>query len=365
MFRMLNCVERPNWDTTNPFEFGRPVAESKASVFAGRQDIVRELESAILNSDVPPALLLHGPRRMGKSSILRQLPRLLGPDFAVAEVPELDLANAATFESPGRFLFVLSRAIAGGLRRRHVLAEAPAETAFDGRPHAAFDDWLRGVERELPGKLRMLVCFDEYESLHQRAERGTAWVDDLLDTMRHWLQHHPRLVLLFTGVRTFSDLGERWTRRFVSVRSVRVSFLPRADLIPILTRPLPDFGLVWSQGTLDALLDATAGQPFLTQAMAYELVQHLNDSDRREATLADIGAVERVVYSRAREYLVGVWQDATPEGQAILRAVLRRTAIPEDPRARRILREMELLDDQSRFRVPLVERWMRDNEAAL
>ncbi len=48
----------------------------------------------------------------------------------------------------------------------------------------------------------------------------------------------------------------------------------------------PEFDQIYTAGALDALLDATAGQPFLTQAVAFELVQYLNEGQRREATPA-------------------------------------------------------------------------------
>ena len=52
---------------------------------------------------------------MGKTSILKQLPRLLGPDFAPALV---DCQNAAVTESVATLLRYLSRALSAGVQRR-------------------------------------------------------------------------------------------------------------------------------------------------------------------------------------------------------------------------------------------------------
>ena len=65
----------------NPFVFGNAVVETENNVFVGRHDIVRKIEASILNTDQAPTLLLHGARRMGKTSILNQLSRLLGSRF--------------------------------------------------------------------------------------------------------------------------------------------------------------------------------------------------------------------------------------------------------------------------------------------
>src|SRR5439155_10272408 len=90
----------------NPFIFGNPVKEQQASVFSGRQDVVRQVEECILGTRQTPTLLLYGPRRMGKSSILNQLPRLLGPDFAPAL---LDCQNPAVTGRSATLLRYLTR----------------------------------------------------------------------------------------------------------------------------------------------------------------------------------------------------------------------------------------------------------------
>ncbi len=88
-------------EVPNPFIFGNPVKEQQANVFSGRQEIVRQLEESILAARQAPTLLLYGPRRMGKTSILNQLPRLLGPDFAPAM---LDCQNPAATGSAATLL---------------------------------------------------------------------------------------------------------------------------------------------------------------------------------------------------------------------------------------------------------------------
>src|SRR5207302_8398112 len=144
---------------------------------------------------------------------------------------------------------------------------------------------------------------------------------DFLDAFRHALHHRARLVLIFTGAHTFEDQGPQWTDRFLSAWRLRVSFLTREELIPLLTDPMPRFDLplsdprprftmTYAPGALDRILDAANGQPFLTQAIAFELVQFLNEQQRAQATLADVEtAIARALVS-AGEYFANVWLDA-------------------------------------------------------
>jgi AAA+ ATPase superfamily predicted ATPase len=322
-------------------------------VFTGRQDIVRQVEASLLGARRTPTLLLHGPRRMGKSSILCQLPRLLGPDFAPALV---DCQNPAVTGNPATLLHYLARELSAGLQRRRVTVPAPRREELEREPFAAFDGWLDGVEGALPERMQSLLCLDEYESLQRALDAG--WGGQLLDFLRHTLQHRRRLALLFTGARTFEDQGPEWTHRFVSARRVRVSFLRREEVLPLLTPPVPGFDLTYATGAQDRIFAMTNGQPFLTQAVAYELVQLLNEQHRKEATLADVGeAVARALIS-ASEYFANVWFDAGTEGQAILRAVARREVAPDHPKARAWLQEHDVLDSSAEFAVPMVRQWV-------
>jgi hypothetical protein len=110
------AVERR--ETPNPFIFGNPVDERSANVFAGRQDVARQIEESLLGARQSPALLLHGPRRMGKSSILKQLPRLLGADFAPALLDCQNPSVGGNEASTASLLRYLSASLSEGLQRR-------------------------------------------------------------------------------------------------------------------------------------------------------------------------------------------------------------------------------------------------------
>jgi hypothetical protein len=339
----------------NPFVFGDPVHETEQNVFAGRHDVVEQIEESVVGARHAPTLVLYGPRRMGKTSILNQLPRLLGPDFAPALV---DCQNPACREGKAALLRYLSRVLAESLARRRVVMPSLELSALERQPFAAFDDWLNAVERSTPERMRMLLCLDEYESLQDTLAAG--WGAELLDDLRHWLQHRPRLLVMFTGAHTFEQLGPLWTGHFVSSRRIRVGFLTREEVLPLLTSPIPEFNMTYARGALDAILAATSGQPFLTQAVAFELVEVLNQQRRREALPEDVEQAIIGALSKGGEYFANVWNDAGEDGRAILRAVATGETSPDWREARRRLQEQEVLNDAGKFAVPMVERWVRE-----
>ena len=60
----------------NPFQYGNPLRSDRANLFRGRQKFADEIVRLILDRN-RPTLVLHGPRRCGKTSFLYNLPRLL------------------------------------------------------------------------------------------------------------------------------------------------------------------------------------------------------------------------------------------------------------------------------------------------
>ena len=67
----------------------------------------------------------------------------------------------------------------------------------------------------------------------------------------------------------------------------------------------------------------THGQPFLTQCVAYELVDRLNAANRKYADPAAVDAAATMALEAG---------DAGPDGQAALRALLQTAPRPPRPR---------------------------------
>ena len=184
--------------------------------------------------------------------------------------------------------------------------------------------------------------------------------DRLLDWLRHRTQHDMRYCLLFSGVRTFSEMGPAWTGRFPNAYRVPVGHLSRDEATQLLTRPVEDFSLVYGGRSMEIILDATAGQPYLTQAAAFELVLLLNDEHRKMALDADSEAALRAVFISGDSYFFNYWTDMGSDGRALVFALARGETPPVSPRAERWLREHLVLDQSQRFVTPLFGQWVRE-----
>jgi len=278
------------------------------------------------------------------------LPRLLGPDFVPCTV---DCQNQALVVSPAEFFAYTSRRIVHALSKRGMPGQPVAVGELAYNPFVVFDRWLTNIQHVLGPRMRILVCFDEYERLARALEAG--WGLALFDSLRHIIQHHEKIAFLFSGVHTFEQMGPIWTDTFISARRIRVSFLRRDEIVPLLTAPVPEFDMSYAPRSVDLIFDKTKGQPCLTQGLASELVDLLNEDGRREARPEDVlEAANRSLETTCAEYLANVWHDAGKEGQEILAAAIRGGRIPEHPAAERWLRDNDIMDERGVIVVPMV-----------
>jgi hypothetical protein len=236
------------------------------------------------------------------------------------------------------------------------------------------------IPRSRPLRLRIAPAEDVQSPLRREPIepilRGSGVaLQELLPLQRGDLAHESVAIgPAFVGVGQVAKGGTQ-----DSARRVRVSLLHLDDVRPLLTKPIPEFDLNYAPSAVDAVIAATRCQPFLVQAVAFELVQYLNEQQRKEAAPADAETAITRALESGGEYFANVWSDAGKEGQAILREIAFRGVAADVRRlksmtngsqslltsaataARKWLREHDVLDDSDQFAVPMMARWVREN----
>jgi hypothetical protein len=144
------------------------ILESK--VFKGRRDVFVMLERELTGiAESRPSLLLYGARRSGKTSVLRQLPARLGPDYVPVEI---DLQSGATASGPtGLMGYIAGRIVDNAVNFRRVRLPALKPAALEADPYLAFLNWLGEAEKTL-GSKKILLNLDEYERLQEMVLDG-------------------------------------------------------------------------------------------------------------------------------------------------------------------------------------------------
>src|SRR5438128_878710 len=97
----------------NPYIAGSPVTVSE--MFFGRADVFDFVRQALVGRHRDNVIVLYGQRRTGKTSILYQLQRQLGPRYVCAFI----VLHALALDSLGGALWELATSIIRVLRREH------------------------------------------------------------------------------------------------------------------------------------------------------------------------------------------------------------------------------------------------------
>jgi hypothetical protein len=325
-------VERSRRRVINPYVAGNPVL---GSLFVGREEILRQLEELWLNPAQVDSVLLYGHRRMGKSSILKNLPDRL--DSARNWVVQFNL-QTVNRANTGSLLYDLASAMGDKLPRSQASApNLPPEQAFHANFQRAFNQWLDALEPRLANH-RFIVAIDEYELLE--AAMAAGHVDpELIPYLRGVIQSRPWLVLALAGLYTLQEKSEDyWHPLFASIKPRKVSFLSAAATKRLLTQPTDDFPLDYSPDCLAEIVRLTHGQPYLVQLIGQNLVGHFNrqvyEGERDPDQPLALEDLEAVIHSPSffedgHAYFSGVWaqaDDEPPGQQAILRALAPRSA---------------------------------------
>ena len=380
----------------HPYIIGNPV---EGSLFVGREDILRQLEEFWTQENQLQSVVLFGHRRMGKTSILKNVNTCLGDGVKLAYVNLLDVGNAP--QGVGEVLMAICDKVA-----EIVKISTPTDEDLLNLPYPTFRRFLRQVEKVLvtppnppllrggenpqtplkkegtppnpplvrggentqtplkkegtppnPPLLRggegLIIALDEFEIIENLINAGK--IDkDFMGMLRSRVQSSPKIAFAFAGLHTLEEMTEDYFNPFfASIIPIRVGFLSRGSTAQLLANPHEDFLLDYQREALDFIYDLTSGQPYLVQLVGFQLVRRYNqqvfETGKSRDPLFTVADVEAVIndpdfYQRGRYYFTGVWGQAEQDapGQTDILQVL---APHREGLAVEIVRERTGLDE--------------------
>lgn len=148
----------------------------------------------------------------------------------------------------------------------------------------------------------------------------------ILSFLRVIFQTYQWLVMAFAGLHTLQEMTyDYWNPLFVSVKSIKVSFLSHYSALQLIQNPIP---IPYTEEAMNQIMLLTNNQPFLIQVICQELVQKYNECLMQGTRLSafTLDMIESLVnnpeffsqVSMASGYFNGVWEQATyskPDGQ--------------------------------------------------
>ncbi|HAN72995.1 MAG TPA: hypothetical protein DCQ63_00865 [Planktothrix sp. UBA8402] len=306
----------------NPYIIGDPVIGKQ---FIGREDIIKQLEELWVSTRQLQSVVLFGHRRMGKTSILRNISTRLDGKVKLAYVNLLTVGNS--IQGVGEVLMAIADSLSDTLQ-----IPPPDDDSLINLPYRTFERYLKQIETHL-GDTGLIIALDEFEQIEELIKSDRI-PKDFMGVLRGMVQMSPKIAFALAGLHTLEEMTEDYFNPFfASIIPIRVSFLERATCRYLLANPGEDFPLDYKPDALDYIYDLTAGQPYLVQLIGFLLVRRYNDQvfelgNKRDPmfTIADVDGIinQPEFYQNGRYYFTGVWQQAgegSPGQQNIIKAI--------------------------------------------
>jgi putative methionine-R-sulfoxide reductase with GAF domain/AAA+ ATPase superfamily predicted ATPase len=302
----------------NPYIVGTPL-EAGSNLFFGREDLLAVIQE-ILAAAHQNNLVLIGQRRMGKTSLLKQLRLRLDdsyiPIYLDGQVMGLD---------PGMTQFFLNLAteITFALEDRGFEFPQPNLEDFETSPAATFEHYfLPNVFRAIEQR-NLLILFDEFEELERAVQRGHLDAS-IFGYLRHLMQHISNLSFIFCGTHRLEELAaDYWNVLFNISLYKRIGYLAFEEAMHLVRQPVESFGMGYDDLALDKMWRVTAGHPYFLQLLCHSLVNRHNKTERNYITVADVNAALDEILSAGEAHFIYLWTESTSEERVVLVAISR------------------------------------------
>ena len=294
----------------NPYNIGDPLESN----LVGREDILKYLKELWAIAPHPKSIVLYGPHRMGKTSILRNIANCSSSDIQAVYVNLQNLA--AISEGMGEVFLAISDEISDAIN-----LSPPDIDELLIFPERTFKLYLKQAIKILENKC-LIIALDEFEEIENLINTQQL-PPNLMAVLRGFMQMSPKIAFAFAGLHTLREMTEDYFQPFfASVIPIRVGFLSRATTHQLLANPSPDFLLTYEPEAMDRIYDLTFGQPYLVQLLGFLLVRRYNDQMFEQGrprepifTVADVEAIihQNELFQNGRYYFTGVWGQAAQD----------------------------------------------------
>jgi TolB protein len=263
-------------ELVNPYDTSRPVSDK---MFFGRDEVLAWVRENLIGGR--RVFVLHGPRRIGKTSLLRYLVSQVRSDYVSTFV---DLRNVKQ-TNLSDLLWQVGVDIALKLREAHDLPLAKPALDDMQRDTSYLTDHFLPQVRDSLGNRQLVLIADNLEALADTwgMELAHAFLSHLADVLKDepWI----RLIL---ALRHPEDFEGEHPNLFAIAAYRQLGSFTSTEAARLIREPVSGM-LNYDVGVTRRLIELTSNHPYFIQLLCYTLFNRCARSGR--ATLSDVDAV--------------------------------------------------------------------------
>ncbi len=360
-------------DIVNPYIAGAPVTEQR--MFFGRNDVFEWIQNSLTGQYADHILVIHGQRRVGKTSVLKQLGNRLSSKY----IPVFFDLQGRTHTTLDRFLWWLARETVHVLKlERDIEIPMPEKEDFAKDLEYFENQFLADLRKVLPSQT-LLLTFDEFDNLDEsKIEEELA--RPLIDYLRRLMGRQGLNFIFSIGSsgRKLENMQAAYTNFFKTALYKKISFLSEEETRNLITRPVEGV-LEYERAAVDRVYSIASGHPYFTQLTCHELFARCQRTEQRKITKSDVDAILEDVVERGTVNLKFVWDEASDIEKWGLTALAQldktdNRSVADYLRKQHIrfsetdlnsgllhLREKDVLTSDNRFVLHLLKLWLQKN----
>ncbi len=357
----------------NPYIAGAPVTEVR--MFFGREDVFNWIQNSLAGKYTDHILVIHGQRRVGKTSVLKQLSNRLPEKY----IPVFFDLQGRTHTTLDRFLWWLARETVRVLKQeRNIDVPIPQRDDFARDPEFFENIFLPSL-RPVLGENILLFTFDEFDNLEETDVKEEL-ARPLIDHLRRLMGRSDMSFIFSIGSsgRKLENMQATYTEFFKTALYKKISFLSEEQTRGLITQPVQGL-LEYDRAVVTHIYELASGHPYFTQLTCHELFARCQRTDQRCLKDDDLNAVLDDVVERGTVNLKFTWDESSDIEKWSLAALaqLDKTdnhTLAEFLRKQRVrfsdtdltsgvlhLREKDILTLQNRFVIYLLKLWLQKN----
>ena len=362
----------------NPYIIGGRITDTNR--FFGRENFFNDI-NYYLKTDNVKLILLHGQRRIGKSSVIAQIPGKLGTDeFVFISFDFQGTVNSSHQE--------IIHSIAIGIIEKletletneeiltHLAENIPSNIEIFSR------EFLPTVYQQL-GNKKLVLLWDEFDVLTERDTESDTDSNNFCDYILQLQKRDQKLFIIPVVGRHISKLP-KLVSSLREALNIEIGLLKKEDTQKLIIQPDKNV-LNYEEEAIEAIFQLSAGHPYVTQCICSAIYNLARDRYNQKNVLPqsinghDVESIVDKAIELAEGGLDWFWGGLTTEQQVIFAAAAEAQNIaiqenepPQTPlmllkshgiateylnTANQQLHEYDFLDN-SRVKVEFVRRWL-------
>ena len=358
----------------NPYIIGSVIDEPDK--FFGRQSLFDFIKYNLQQNT--PLILLYGQRRIGKSSVLKQIPQKISEDQFVFIDFDLQVFVGGNQKHPiNQILHYLAQRIGEEIENSLTTIPITIPTAEDIEDDTTIfhGDFLTQIYNIL-GEKKLVLLLDEFDVLSEVNNEGNV---EFFRLINNWLSKWPeRLFIIPVVGRHLKELPNLLSLLRESPYK-EISFLDRDSAEMLITRPAQGV-VTYQPNAIEEILSLSAGHPYFTQLICHELFNLARERQIWTINAEDVKTIIDKAIETGEPGLAWFWDGLYPQAKVVFSAaaeaqhreeqddqvsyspklLLRNYGILTDSLTQVIKNMVDygFLNELKRVKIELVRRWL-------